>query len=113
VNAERRGDAHAHLGVACARLARELRHVDPRVTAGREEVRHHHHLAGAGRDARVDRLGHTRARERQVRRRDAPTGQALRERGRDGGERAVRADLAAAVIDEEHGAPGSAPRRHQ
>jgi hypothetical protein len=113
VHAERRRDAHAHAGMARARLARELRHVAQRVAAGREEVGHHHDLARARRDAGVDRFGQARAREREVRNADGATGQAALERGRDGSELAIRGALAAAVIDEQHGAPGRAPRLHQ
>jgi hypothetical protein len=113
MHAERGGHAHAHVGVAGARLARELRHIAQRVAAGREEVRHHHHLARACRDAGVDRLGHGRALDGEVRRHHPPAGQAARERGRDGRELSVRGALAAAVIDEHHGAPGRPPRRHQ
>jgi hypothetical protein len=113
VNAERRRDADAHAGMARARFAREARHVAQRVTARRQEVRHHHDFARARCDAGVDRLGHARACEGEVRRRDAPPGQAPRERRRHRGELAVRGALAAAVVDEQHGAPRRAPRRHQ
>jgi hypothetical protein len=112
VQAERRRHANAHAGMARARRARELRHVAQRVAAGREEVGHHHDLARARGDAGVDRFGQARAREREMRGADGAAGQAAAERGRDGGELSVRRALAAAVVDEQHGAPGP-PLRHQ
>jgi hypothetical protein len=113
VHAERCGYAHAHAGVAPLRLAREPRYVAQRVTPRREEVRHHHDLARARFDAGVDRLGQARARHREVRRRDAPAGQTPLERGGHGGELPVRGALAAAVVDEQHGAPKRARLPHQ
>ena len=95
-----------------ARAARgEARDVACRVAAGREEVGHHHDLARAGGDAACDRVGRAGQREsRGARSRSCRPGRRARERRSDGGELPVRRALAAAVIDEDDGAPRVARR---
>jgi hypothetical protein len=113
VDAERRRDADANAGMAGARRAGQGGHVARGVAPGPEEVGHHYDLARTPGDAGVDRLGEARPRDREVRRRDAPSRQAPGERSRDRGELAVRGGLAAAVIHEDDGPPASGQRAHQ
>jgi hypothetical protein len=113
VDAERRRDADADARVAHARLAGELRHVARRVSPWPEEVGHDHDLARARRDARCDRRRNSGRRDREVRRRDPPTRQAAAECRRYGGELPVRRGFAAAVVDQDDGAPARAPPLHQ
>jgi hypothetical protein len=95
-----------------ARFAGEPRYVVPGVTAGCEEIRHHHDLARTLGDAGSDRLGQARCSDREVRCSDASPGQPPSERGRDACELGVRGVLAAAVIDQDHGPPAGG-LRHQ
>jgi len=101
---ERGRDAHAHARVPAGRAACEARHVAAGVAAGREEVRHHDDLARTARDARVDRVGDARRHEREVRDGDVASRQPPRKGPGDASELRVRGGLAAAVVDEHHGA---------